>query len=81
MTNVLKRNNVTVIGDGKNVMLFAHGLGCDQNSWKYIRNDFTPDYKLVLFDYVGAGNSDLKIKRCIIYRSFGKLYDRRSRCN
>ncbi|HEY5464048.1 MAG TPA: alpha/beta hydrolase [Hanamia sp.] len=59
MTNVLKRNNVTVIGEGENVILFAHGFGCDQNSWKYIRNNFTSAYKVVLFDYVGAGNSDL----------------------
>ncbi len=59
MTNVLKRNNVTVIGDAEKVILFAHGFGCDQNSWKYIRNDFASDYRLVLFDYVGAGNSDL----------------------
>lgn len=61
MTNVLKRNNVTIIGEGENVMLFAHGFGCDQNSWKYIRNNFAPAYKLVLFDYVGAGNSDLTL--------------------
>jgi sigma-B regulation protein RsbQ len=59
MTNVLKRNNVNVTGDGEKVMLFAHGFGCDQNSWKYITNDFASDYKLVLFDYVGAGNSDI----------------------
>jgi sigma-B regulation protein RsbQ len=59
MTNVLKRNNVKIIGEGEKVMLFAHGFGCDQNSWKYIRNEFASDYKLVLFDYVGAGNSDI----------------------
>jgi sigma-B regulation protein RsbQ len=59
MTDVLKRNNVTVLGEAENVMLFAHGFGCDQNTWKYIRNDFAADYKLVLFDYVGAGNSDI----------------------
>ena len=57
--NVLKRNNVTLFGEGEKVMLFAHGFGCDQNAWKYIKNAFASDYKLVLFDYVGAGKSDL----------------------
>ena len=59
MKDVLKRNNVTIIGNGSEVMLFAHGFGCDQNAWRYILNAFTPDYKVVLFDYVGAGKSDL----------------------
>ena len=69
MTNVLKRNNVNIIGDAKKVILFAHGFGCDQNSWKYIRNDFASDYQLVLFDYVGAGNSDLSFYDAQKYNS------------
>lgn len=40
-------------------MLFAHGFGCDQNSWKFVIDKFTDNYKLVLFDYVGSGQSDL----------------------
>ncbi|TKK66667.1 alpha/beta hydrolase [Ilyomonas limi] len=59
MSNLLKRNNVTVIGAGREVMLFAHGFGCDQNAWRCILDAFTSDYKVVLFDYVGAGKSDL----------------------
>lgn len=57
--NVLKRNNVNVIGDGEQVMVFAHGFGCDQNVWSYVTDAFTADHKLVLFDYVGAGKSDI----------------------
>jgi sigma-B regulation protein RsbQ len=41
-------------------MVFAHGFGCDQNMWRFITPAFEPDYKLVLFDYVGAGKSDIK---------------------
>ena len=59
MRSVLKRNNVTVLGAGNKVLFFAHGFGCDQNAWKYIQNFFTENYKLVLFDFVGAGKSDL----------------------
>ena len=40
-------------------MLFAHGFGCSQNAWKRITYAFKDDYKLVLFDYVGAGKSDI----------------------
>lgn len=59
MTSVLKRNNVHVSGDGKKVLLFAHGFGCDQKAWNHIKGFFTKDYKLILLDFVGAGKSDL----------------------
>jgi sigma-B regulation protein RsbQ len=59
MTNVLKRNNVTVLGLGSQPMMFAHGFGCDQNMWLYIINTFVKDYKIILFDHVGSGKSDL----------------------
>lgn len=54
----VKRNNVQVIGSGTQPMLFAHGYGCDQNMWRYITPAFQEDYKLVLFDHMGFGNSD-----------------------
>jgi sigma-B regulation protein RsbQ len=31
---ILKRNNVVVSGNGDDVMMFAHGFGCDQNMWR-----------------------------------------------
>ncbi len=57
--SVLKRNNVTVAGDGTRPMLFAHGYGCDQAMWRLITPAFRDEYRLVLFDHVGAGQSDL----------------------
>jgi sigma-B regulation protein RsbQ len=57
--SVLKRNNVVVGGNGDTAMMFAHGFGCDQNMWRYIYPAFQNNYKTVLFDHVGAGNSDL----------------------
>lgn len=56
---VKKRNNISIFGKGKQPMLFAHGFGCDKNVWRYITPAFEEDYKIVLFDYVGAGKSDL----------------------
>jgi sigma-B regulation protein RsbQ len=40
-------------------MLFAHGFGCDQNMWRHIAPEFVDEYRVVLFDHVGAGGSDL----------------------
>jgi sigma-B regulation protein RsbQ len=40
-------------------MLFAHGYGCDQAMWRLVAPDFEVDHKVVLFDHVGAGTSDL----------------------
>lgn len=55
---VLRRNNVNVLGKGKQTMLFAHGFGCDQNMWRLVSPAFEADYQVVLFDHVGAGASD-----------------------
>jgi sigma-B regulation protein RsbQ len=57
--NILKRNNVKVLGRGRTPMVFAHGFGCDQNMWRFITPAFEADYRVVLFDHVGAGNSDV----------------------
>jgi sigma-B regulation protein RsbQ len=58
--NILVRNNVKVFGRGTQPMLFAHGFGCDQNMWRFVTPAFEQDYRLVLFDYVGSGKSDLQ---------------------
>ena len=58
--NVLKRNNVKVLGKGTQPMIFAHGFGCDQNMWRFIYPAFEDKYKIILFDYVGSGKSDLE---------------------
>ncbi len=54
------RNNVRVRGraDGQPIV-FAHGFGCDQNMWRFVAPEFEAEYKVVLFDHVGAGESDL----------------------
>src|SRR5215204_4770381 len=53
------RNNVKVSGSGSQPLLFAHGFGCDQNMWRFVAPAFEAEYKVILFDYVGAGKSDL----------------------
>jgi sigma-B regulation protein RsbQ len=58
--DVIARNNVVTAGwtDGQPLM-FAHGFGCDQNMWRFVEPAFRDSFRTVLFDYVGAGRSDL----------------------
>lgn len=56
---VLTRNNVTVHGSGERALVFAHGFGCDQHMWKDVAYQFKNEFRVVLFDQVGAGQSDL----------------------
>ncbi|HNH82534.1 MAG TPA: alpha/beta hydrolase [Acidobacteriota bacterium] len=59
MEKILRRNNVRVTGRGQQSLFLAHGFGCDQNMWRYVVPAFQDEYRIVLFDYVGAGQSDL----------------------
>jgi sigma-B regulation protein RsbQ len=54
-----RRNNVKVQGSGSTTLLFAHGFGCDQNMWRLVAPRFAEKFKVVTFDLVGSGNSDL----------------------
>jgi sigma-B regulation protein RsbQ len=70
-----KDNNVTVTGKGSRVMMFAHGFGCDQNMWRHIVPSFEDAYKVVLFDHVGAGRSNLAAFNPERYSSLGGYAD------
>jgi sigma-B regulation protein RsbQ len=61
LDSVVKRNNVRLSGrEDAQAILFAHGFGCDQNMWRFVAPAFEKDYRIVLFDHVGSGRSDLK---------------------
>lgn len=57
--NIIANLNVNVTGKGDQPLLFAHGLACDQNVWNYITPAFEDEYKIILFDFIGCGKSDL----------------------
>jgi sigma-B regulation protein RsbQ len=57
--NALKRNNVIVSGHGKRPMVFSHGFGCDQQMWRFVAPAFAESHRVVLFDHIGCGKSDL----------------------
>jgi sigma-B regulation protein RsbQ len=58
--SVAQRHNIKISGNGARTIVFAHGYGCDQAMWRFIVPAFQDDYRVVLFDHVGAGKSDLK---------------------
>lgn len=60
MKNVIERNNVTVLGQGEKTMMLAHGFGSNQSMFRYMAPLFEKEYRLVLFDYVGSGKSDIE---------------------
>jgi sigma-B regulation protein RsbQ len=56
----LHRNNVRVSGRASGrPMLFAHGFGCDQHMWRFVAPQFEDTHRVIVFDHVGAGGSDL----------------------
>ena|SRR5688500_9876448 len=52
-------HNIHITGNGTQPMLFAHGFGCDQTIWRYVTEAFEDKYKVILFDYIGSGKSDI----------------------
>jgi sigma-B regulation protein RsbQ len=54
-----RRNNVVVSGPAdRPVLMLAHGFGCDQNMWRLVAPKLAENFRVVLFDHVGAGRSD-----------------------
>jgi sigma-B regulation protein RsbQ len=73
---VIEKYNVKVSGaPGGQPIVFAHGYGCDQNMWRFVAPAFEDRYKVVLFDYVGAGHSDAGSYDPVRYSSLGSYAD------
>jgi sigma-B regulation protein RsbQ len=57
-TSIMQRNNVHLLGEGEQTIIFAHGFGSDQTAWRHQIEAFASNFRIVLFDHVGAGKSD-----------------------
>jgi sigma-B regulation protein RsbQ len=55
----IKKNNVTVTGNlhAESTIIFVHGFGTDQTAWEHVAKTFLAEFRLILFDNVGAGKS------------------------
>ncbi|MDF7815190.1 alpha/beta hydrolase [Hymenobacter sp. YC55] len=56
---LLRRHHVRVLGEGKPAMVLCNGFGCSQQIWRHMIPTLAARYQLILFDYVGSGESDL----------------------
>lgn len=60
MGGIAERTKLRQFGvAGAQPMLFAHGYGCDQAMWRLVVPEFARDYRIITFDHVGFGGSDL----------------------
>ena len=61
MQETLRRHAVHIAGNPRGrPMLFAHGFGCDHTLWRFVIPAFLGQYRVITFDYIGAGGSDRK---------------------
>ena len=57
-SSIVRRHNLNILGQGAQTLIFAQGFGTDQTAWRHQVATFAPKYRIVLFDHIGAGNSD-----------------------
>ncbi|EEF37463.1 probable esterase KAI2 [Ricinus communis] len=55
---VEEAHNVKILGTGEQVIVLAHGFGTDQSVWKHLVPHLIDDFKVVLFDNMGAGTTN-----------------------
>lgn len=57
--DVYARNNINIVGAaGGPLIVLAHGFGCDQQLWRLVVDRLKGDFRLLLLDHVGCGESD-----------------------
>jgi sigma-B regulation protein RsbQ len=59
----ITRNNVQVSGRGERTLVFGHGFGTDLRAWRWVAPAFEDTCRVVLFDHLGFGASDLAAYR------------------
>lgn len=59
-TNIelVRKFNIKTLGKGEKPLIFLHGFGCDQTMWRSVLSDFEAGHKIILYDQMGAGDSD-----------------------
>jgi sigma-B regulation protein RsbQ len=73
--DVLRKHNVNVLGTGDTTVVLAHGFGADQTVWKHQVAALGPQYRLVLFDYLGCGKTDPREYNPLRYDSMERYAD------
>lgn len=53
------RHHIHLAGRGAATMVFAHGFGCDQTMWRHLAPAYQHRYRVLTYDLIGSGGSDL----------------------
>lgn len=64
-----KKNNVQIMGnkESEKTLVFGHGFGTDNTSWRFVLPAFENEYKIITYDNVGAGKSDMDAYNSVKY--------------
>lgn len=57
-SDLLRRNNVRIMGQGPRTLILCNGFGYNQGLWHHLAPALAAQYRVVLFDHVGSGESD-----------------------
>ncbi|GMI68042.1 KARRIKIN INSENSITIVE 2 [Hibiscus trionum] len=55
---VEEAHNLKVLGSGDRLIVLAHGFGTDQSVWKHLVPHLVDDFRVVLYDNMGAGTTN-----------------------
>lgn len=55
---VEEAHNVRIVGRGNEIVVLAHGFGTDQSVWKHLVPHLVDDYRVILYDNMGAGTTN-----------------------
>jgi pimeloyl-ACP methyl ester carboxylesterase len=55
---LLDAHNVHVVGTGEEIVVLGHGFGTDQSVWKHVLPHLVEEYRVILYDMMGAGTTD-----------------------
>jgi sigma-B regulation protein RsbQ len=63
-SEVLRRFNVHTSGTRQHpqdpLVVLGHGFGCDQRMWRFVAPGLAETHQVLLFDYMGCGDSDTR---------------------
>ncbi|KAI3500361.1 hypothetical protein L1887_36182 [Cichorium endivia] len=55
---VVEAHNAKILGCGHKTIVLGHGFGTDQSVWRHLVPHLVEDYKVVLYDNMGAGTTN-----------------------
>ncbi|KAL3640262.1 Strigolactone receptor KAI2d14 [Castilleja foliolosa] len=58
MSTVGAAHNVRVLGSGETTVVLGHGYGTDQSVWRHLVPHLVDQYKVLLYDNMGAGSTN-----------------------